>query len=100
MTAMTTSSPIDANERARRRDWVRDPKAALARGQGFEQRTKQRDDAADDWAAWMHRKMDESGINDPVQLLPDAFARLQQLGQDHTAAAIKELKASLKGALK
>jgi hypothetical protein len=33
---------------------------------------------------------DDGGLTDPVQLLPEAFARLEQIAEDSTAAAIRE----------
>jgi hypothetical protein len=97
---MATTAQKDANEQARRREFMRDTKGALAQGQSFEKHAKNREDKADEWSNWFRRKMDEGGINDPVQLLPDAFARLEQLAEDKAAAAVKELKAQLREVLK
>ena len=44
--------------------------------------------------------MDASDCDDPVQILPDALARAQQLAEDSAIAAIKEFKTAMKGAIK
>jgi hypothetical protein len=49
---------------------------------------------------WFHSRMDSSNVTDPVELLPDAFARLEQINEDHIQAAVHKLKATLAGALK
>jgi hypothetical protein len=95
-----TVTHLSATERARRTEYVRESKAALRRGETIEQRSKHREDKADEWARWLHQKMDESGCTDPVELLPDALARLEQSIDDCIAVAITEMKATLRGALK
>jgi hypothetical protein len=100
MTAMMTTSPIDEAERARRTEWMRDLRAATAQHESLESRTTRREQMADDWSRWFHHRMDATGLADPVQLLPDACARLQQQAEDRIAAAVEELKATLRGALK
>ena len=72
-----TATNIDAAERIRRSEFVRDSKAALARGETLEARTKQREKFANEWAAWFRQRMDRVGCDDPTELLPDAMARLQ-----------------------
>src|SRR5262249_39556843 len=94
---MTTTT--DEAERARRAEIVRDMKGAAAQRETFEVHAKKREEKADDWARWFRQKMDEGGIADPTVLLPDAFARLEQLVEDRIAAAIRDLKGSLKKAL-
>jgi hypothetical protein len=95
-----TATNIDAAERIRRSEFVRDSKAALARGESLEVRSKRREGYANEWAAWFRQRMDRAGCDDPVELLPDAMARLQQLADDAVVAAIKEFKTAMKGALK
>jgi hypothetical protein len=87
-------------ERIRRAEYMRDSKAALARGEPFELRGKQREQFAAEWAAWFKQRMDRVGCDDPTELLPDALARLQQLIDDRIAVAINEIKTKLQGALK
>jgi hypothetical protein len=43
--------------------------------------------------------MDASRCADPVELLPDAFARLEQLAEDRIAASVKEFKDVLRKAI-
>jgi hypothetical protein len=87
-------------ERVRRCEFVRETKAALQQGETIEQRAKRREDKADDWARWFRQKMDKNGCTDPAELLPDAFAKLEQAIDDCIAVAIAEMKATLRGALK
>jgi hypothetical protein len=87
-------------ERARRKEWVRESRAALQQSQTVEQRAGRREEKADDWAAWIHQRMDSSNCTDPVELLPDILARMEQTVEDRVAAAIAEIKAALRGALK
>jgi hypothetical protein len=89
----------DAAERTRRAEFVRETRAACQQRVSPEERTKKREEKADLWAAWFREKMDAGGCTDPVQLLPDALARLEQLSEDHAAAAIREIKALLQRAL-
>ena len=84
---------------ASRTEVVRDTRAALAHGETLEARTKRREGKADDWSRWFRQRMDAGDIADPVQLLPDAFARLQLLAEDRVVAAMKELKAVLRKAV-
>jgi hypothetical protein len=96
---MTTTN-IDTAERIRRSEYARDSKAALARGESFEARSKRREGYANEWAAWLRQRMDASDCDDPVQIFPDALARVQQLAEDSAIAAINEFKTAMKGALK
>ena len=91
---------ISESERLRRKELVIDSKAALAQHETFEARVQTREDLADIWAKWFRVKMNESGYTDPVRLLPDAFARLEQSSKDYAAAAVAELREQLVGALK
>jgi hypothetical protein len=53
----------DIGEQVRRREFVRDMKAATALGQELEEYRSKRDQAVDEWAAWFHAEMDKA---DPV----------------------------------
>jgi hypothetical protein len=97
MTTATTTN--DDAERARRTEIIRDTKAALAHGETFEGRAKRREEKADDWSRWFRHRMDAGDIADPVQLLPDAFARLELLAEDRVVAAMKGLKAEFRKAV-
>jgi hypothetical protein len=90
----------DAAERARRTEFIRDAKAACLNDETLDQRTKRREDRADGWAKWLRRKMDDAGCADPTELLPDILAKIDQSIDDRVAAAIREIKKSLKDALK
>jgi hypothetical protein len=96
---MKTTSPMDEAERHRRAELVRDMKGAVAQHQTFEAHAQQREAKADEWARWFRQKMDAGGLADPVQLLPDACAQLEQLAEDRIAAALRELKTAIKGVL-
>jgi hypothetical protein len=85
-------------EKSKRREFVRDLRGANRQRISVEKRIKQREDAAAEWAQWWRQKMESSGCDDPVQLLPDAFAKIEQAMDDRVAAAIAELRASLKRA--
>jgi hypothetical protein len=85
-------------ERIRRREYVRDTRGANRQRISVEKRIKQRDDAAAEWAQWFRQKMESNGCDDPVQLLPDAFAMLEQQIDDRVAAAIAEFKQTLRKA--
>jgi hypothetical protein len=91
---------LSTNERIRRSELRRDNLAALARGVSLERRTEERERYASEWAAWLRQRMDSADVDDPVQILPDALARLQQLAEDSAVGAIKELKKALMGVLK
>jgi hypothetical protein len=95
-----TATNIDAAERIRRSEYVRDSRAALARGETLQDRSKRREESANRWAAWLRQRMDASDCDGPVQILPDALARLQQIAEDSAVAAIKEFKTAMKGVLK
>jgi hypothetical protein len=87
-------------ERNRRAEFVREARAACCQGTTPEARTQKREDKADEWARWLHQKMDNHGCLDPVELLPDILAKVDQTIDDRVAAAIAEVKATLSGALK
>jgi hypothetical protein len=86
---------ISEAERARRAEFARDARAAAQKGETLEQRIKKREEKADAWAQWFRRTMDNKRCTDPVELLPDACARLEQIVDDRVAAAVAELKAVL-----
>jgi hypothetical protein len=79
---------------------VRESRAALQNDETLDRRTKRRENKADDWAKWLRSKMDDTGCANPTEILPDAFARLEQLSEDHAAAAVRKIKKALKDALK
>jgi hypothetical protein len=91
---------VSTAERVRRSEYVRDTKGALARGETFEVRSMHHEEFADRWAAWLRMRMHQTGCDDPSRVLPDAFARVEQLIDDRVAAALKEFKTNLKEVLK
>jgi hypothetical protein len=91
---------LSTGERIRRSELRRDDLGALAQNMSLEQRTKQREDFANEWAGWLRSKMDSADCDEPSALLPDAFARLQQIIDDRIATAFKQFKTELKGVLK
>ena len=97
---MTTTSPIDEAEHARRTEFVRDVRSANAQGETLEARAKKREEKADEWARWFRKNMEAAGCSDPGQILPDALARLEQITNDQIVAAVHELKTAMRGALK
>ena len=94
------AAALSTAERIRRAEYRRDNLAALARGMSLEQRAKQREECAGEWAAWLRQRMDSADVDDPVQILPDALARLEQIVDDRVAVAKNHNKATLRGALK
>jgi hypothetical protein len=90
---------ISEHERYRRGEHARDSRAALAQNETLEQRLAKRDAKADFWAQWFRHKMDNARCADPVTLLPDALAKLEQMIDDRVAIAVKEIKATLRKAL-
>jgi hypothetical protein len=89
---------VSEAERHRRAELIRDSRAALQQGETLEKRTQKRNAKADAWAVWFHQRMDLDG-GDPTQFLPDALARLEQMIDDRVAAAVSEIKTTLRRAL-
>ena len=89
---------LNEAERNRRAELIRDSRAALRRGESVEERAQKRDAMAVAWAAWFHQRMDSDG-GDPRRFLPDALGRLEQMIDDRVAAAVSEIKTTLRKAL-
>ena len=96
---MSTTN-IDTAELVRRLEYRRNSLGALAHGESLESRTKRREEYANEWAAWFRQRMDSAEVDDPVSLLPDAMARLQEIADDRAIAAINKLKKALTEVLK
>jgi hypothetical protein len=96
---MTTTAATNKAEAARRRDYVNESRAALQNNETIERRSQKRETKADQWSQWFRRKMDDAGCCDPAAILPDAFARLEQLAEDRANAAVREFKTALRKAL-
>jgi hypothetical protein len=98
---MPATTNLSTAERIRRAEYLRDSRAvALTQGQTIETRTKQREELANNWSAWFRQRMDAADCNDPVEVLPDALSRLEQIIDDRIAVALNEFKSVMKGALK
>jgi hypothetical protein len=85
--------------RLRRLDLVRDEARAVLSGEAPERRSRKLEAKADAWSRWLRTRMTDDRLNDPTELLPDAFARLEQINEDQIHAAIHEFKAFLRKAL-
>jgi hypothetical protein len=96
---MSTTNLTTA-ERVKRAEYRRDSLGALARGESLEDRSRRREELANQWAAFLRSRMDSAGCDDPVGILPDAMARLEQIIDDRITAALNEFKSVMKGALK
>jgi hypothetical protein len=95
---MSTTHLSEA-EKSKRREFVRDLRAANQQRTTVEDRAKSRETSATEWAAWLHRKMDESGCTDPTELLPYILAKVEQTIDDRVAAAIADIKQTFRKAL-
>jgi hypothetical protein len=73
-------------------------RAALA-GQTVAQRNRTRGARATEWTQWLRKEMDSHGCEDPVEVLPAALARIEQIIDDRTLSAIRQLKSELRKAL-
>jgi hypothetical protein len=91
---------LSTGERIKRSELRRNDLGALASGVSLEQRTKQREDYANEWAGWLRMRMDSAEVDDPTALLPDALARLQEIADDRAIAAVNKLKKALMEVLK
>jgi hypothetical protein len=95
---------IDANEQARRRELIRDTRAASQQGLELPEYREKREKAISEWTAWFHSEMDKCHASDPVEVLPAALALLQERATAAArtaarAAAHAEVKAILRKAI-
>jgi hypothetical protein len=97
MPALDTAA--DNDRRARISSMKETSRAALS-GQTVAQREQARATKADEWAAWWHREMEINNSSNPTELLPDAFARLEQKAEDLVLSAVRQLKSDLRKAIK
>jgi hypothetical protein len=95
-----TTTTILPNERSRRSEFLREVRAANLTGSTTEHRAQNRELKVTKWAEWFRQEMDAADCNDPVKVLPEAFARLEQLAEDHAAASVREIKNTLMRAFK
>jgi hypothetical protein len=66
---------IDPLERIRRSEYVRDTLGALVQDTSLEQRTKQREEFADRWAAWLRDRFRDR-ITDNFRIISPADFRV------------------------
>jgi hypothetical protein len=97
---MTVIALQSESERASRAEFIREARAACLQGVSPTERARKREETADAWAQWLHQRMDASNCADPIALLPDILAKMEQTIDDRVTAAIAEIKAKLTGALK
>jgi len=80
---------VDVNEQVRRRELMRDMRAASQQGQELEEYRAKRDRTVEEWTAWLHAAMDRAGATDPVEVLPQALAQVQERAIAEARAAAK-----------
>ena len=75
-------------ERARRRRFVADGRAAAALGISMEALGAARKAAIEQWTTTIRGCMDECGADDPVEILPEILTRLEEhaVGEARAAA--------------
>jgi hypothetical protein len=95
---------ISEDERARRRQYAIDSRAALGLGVSLEQCLTARKAAIGHWTTLIRAQMQEHGVSDPVEILPELLVRLEEhaVGEARTAAkaaAREEVRALLRKVL-
>jgi hypothetical protein len=50
----------------------------VAQGQELAEYRAKRDQTTDEWTAWFHATMDECHVTNPVEILPQALALVQE----------------------
>jgi hypothetical protein len=73
-----TETILTQAERDRRAAYMADMREAVALGRSLEQHLEARENLATQWAQWLHSKMDETHVLDPVEILPAALARVEE----------------------
>jgi hypothetical protein len=84
------STALSEAERARRRQFVIDGKAASALGISMEAYHARHKAAIESWTTTIRARMDECGVDDPVEILPELLARLEEhaIGEARAAAKV------------
>src|SRR5262249_20642393 len=79
---------LSEGERARRRQYAIDSRAALGLGLSLEQCLEKRKAAIESWTTLIRAQMQEHNASDPVEILLQLLARLQEnvVGEARTAA--------------
>jgi hypothetical protein len=78
---------ISEIERARRRQYAIDSRAALGLGVSLEQCLTARKAAIAHWTTLIRAQMQEYNVNDPVEILPELLARLEEHAVGEARAA-------------
>jgi hypothetical protein len=75
-------------ERARRRQFAIDGRAAAALGVTMETLATSRKTAIENWTSLIRARMDECGAIDPLEILPEILTRLEEhaVGEARAAA--------------
>jgi hypothetical protein len=81
---------ISEDERARRRHYVIDSRAAVGLGLSLEQCLTARKAVIANWTTLIRAQMQEHNVNDPVEILPELLARLEEhaVGEARAAARV------------
>jgi hypothetical protein len=79
----------NAIEQSRRRELTRDAKAALQQGLSLDEYIAKRDQTVTEWTRWFHAEMDKCHVDDPIECLPQAFARVEERAIGEARAAAK-----------
>jgi hypothetical protein len=95
---------ISETERVRRQQLAINSRAALALGVPLETCLAARKAAIASWTTLIRAQMQEHNVNDPVEILPELLARLEEhvVGEARTAAkaaAREEFRALLRKAI-
>jgi hypothetical protein len=82
------SKVLPEAERARRRQLVIDSRAAIGLGISLDACLTARKAAIESWTTTIRARMTECGARDPVEILPELLARLEErvIGEARTAA--------------
>jgi hypothetical protein len=95
---MPALNAADNEQRARIRS-VKEAGWAALSGQTVAQRDQIRNARASEWSRWLRKEMDAHGCEDPAEVLPAALAHLEQIIDDRTLAAVRQLRSDLRKAL-
>lgn len=87
----------EARTRGERIDNMENARRALRSGTRISERSEAREKLADAWCRWFHRKAEQG--NDPISVLPDLAAELEQRAIDAARSEILALESRLRKAL-
>jgi hypothetical protein len=86
-----TEAVLTEAERQRRAAHMADMREAVALGRSVEEHLQLRAAVASEWAEWFHIEMNECGVDDPTEVLPQALARIQQRATAEACRAAKDV---------